>query len=63
MRLILLILIFYLTYRLLSLLLRPGTAKKKPNIRGKADSQPLDYSDNDVQDIDYKDINEDNNKH
>jgi hypothetical protein len=63
MRLILLILIFYLTYRLLSLLLRPGTPKTKTDIKGKADSKPLDYSDNDIQDIDYKDINEDNNNH
>ncbi len=56
-RLLLLGIVFYLASKVLALIFKPS-AQSDIEIKGESKSKPLDLDENDVDDVDYKDINE-----
>ncbi len=55
-QLIILALVFYLVSKIAQFLFGPGAPKQEPPVAGQSQSKPLDLSDADVEDIDYKEL-------
>ncbi len=56
-RLLLLGLLFYLAARVLGLIFKPSS-ESDIEIKGKSESKPLNVDENDIDDVDFKDIKE-----
>ncbi|MBD3376681.1 hypothetical protein GF406_16720 [candidate division KSB1 bacterium] len=56
-RLLLLGIMFYLASKVLALIFKPS-AQSDVEIKGESESKPLDLDENDIDDVDYKDLNE-----
>ncbi|HNR66488.1 MAG TPA: hypothetical protein PKN04_03815 [bacterium] len=55
-RLALLALVFYGTSKLLALFFKPS--RPSETVQGKSKSKPLNVSDNEIQDVDFKEVDE-----
>jgi hypothetical protein len=55
-RLIILAVLFYLVSRVFAALFKSTDGDRKMEVRGESQNDPLDLSDADVEDVDYKEL-------